>query len=50
VRRLACDYAIDLDLGSQACCETVFAWPLMQEWTDGAKAEPDEIIELEVEF
>ena len=36
--------------GSQAYCETVFAWPLMQEWTAGAIAEPDEIIELEVEF
>ena len=31
-------------------CDTIFAWPLMQEWTEGALAEPDEIVELEVEF
>lgn len=43
-------YAVELEPALQAYCETVFAWPLMQEWTDGAKAEPDEIIELEVEF
>jgi glutathione S-transferase len=43
-------YAVELDEGLSAYCETVFAWPLMQEWTDGAMAEPDEIIELEVEF
>ncbi len=36
--------------GSQRYCETIFAWPLMQEWTEGALAEEDEIIELEVEF
>jgi glutathione S-transferase len=34
----------------QGYCETIFDWPLMQEWTEGAMAEPDEIIELEVEF
>ena len=28
----------------------IFEWPLMQEWTQGAYAEPDEIVELEVEF
>lgn len=43
-------YAVDLDAPLQAYCEAVFAWPLMQEWTSGALAEPDEIIELEVEF
>jgi len=43
-------YAVELDERLSAYCETVFAWPLMQEWTDGAMAEPDEIIELEVEF
>ena len=35
---------------SQRYCETIFDWPLMQEWTEGALAEPDEIVELEVEF
>ncbi len=43
-------YAVDLEPSLQAYCETVFGWPLMQEWTEGAKAEPDEIVELEVEF
>ncbi len=43
-------YAVELDALSQAYCETIFAWPLMREWTEGALAEPDEIIELEVEF
>lgn len=43
-------YSVDLDSALQAYCQTVFDWPLMQEWTDGAVAEPDEIIELEVEF
>ena len=36
--------------GCRRYCDTVFAWPLMQEWTEGALAEADEIIELEVEF
>ncbi|MEJ8575023.1 glutathione S-transferase [Microbaculum marinum] len=43
-------YAVDLEPALAAYCETIFAWPLMQEWTEGALAEPDEIIELEVEF
>ena len=36
--------------GARAYCERIFDWPLMQEWTEGALAEPDEIIELDVEF
>jgi glutathione S-transferase len=43
-------YAVDLDPALTAYCETIFEWPLMREWTEGALAEPDEIIELEVEF
>ena len=43
-------YAVELEPDLAAYCETIFAWPLMQEWTDGALAEPEEIIELEVEF
>lgn len=43
-------YAVELDPKLTAYCETIFAWPLMQEWTEGALAEPDEIIELDVEF
>jgi glutathione S-transferase len=43
-------YAIDLEPALAAYCERIFDWPLMQEWTEGAIAEPDEIIELDVEF
>ncbi len=43
-------YAVELDAPLAAYCEIVFAWPLMQEWSEGALAEPDEIVELEVEF
>jgi glutathione S-transferase len=43
-------YAVPLDPALSAYCERIFEWPLMQEWTAGAQAEPDEIIELEVEF
>ena len=43
-------YAVPLEPALQAYCDRIFEWPLMQEWTDGAQAEPDEIIELEVEF
>lgn len=43
-------YAVELDPKLTAYCERIFDWPLMQEWTEGALAEPDEIIELDVEF
>lgn len=43
-------YGVGLDAKLQAYCDAVFAWPLMQEWTEGALAEPNEILELEVEF
>jgi glutathione S-transferase len=43
-------YAVELDPLLAAYCQRIFAWPLMQEWTEGALAEPDEIVELEVEF
>jgi len=43
-------YAVELAPELQAYCETIFAWPLMEAWTEGALAEPDEIVELEVEF
>ncbi len=43
-------YAVALDARLQGYCETIFDWPLMAEWTEGALAEPDEIVELEVEF
>ncbi|MDX8518012.1 glutathione S-transferase family protein [Mesorhizobium dulcispinae] len=43
-------YAVDLEAPLAAFCETVFAWPLVREWTEGALAEPEEIVELDVEF
>jgi glutathione S-transferase len=43
-------YAVPLEPALQAYCDHIFDWPLMQEWTDGAVAEADEIDELEVEF
>jgi glutathione S-transferase len=43
-------YAVALAPPLAAYCERIHAWPLMQEWIAGALAEPDEIIELDVEF
>lgn len=43
-------YAVALDARLEAYCKTIFDWPLMQEWTEGALAEVEEIVELEVEF
>ena len=43
-------YAVDLPPHLAAYRDRVLDWDLMREWTEGAKAEADEIIELEVEF
>lgn len=43
-------YSVPLDQAHSEYCERIFAWPLMQEWTEAALAEPDEVVELEVEF
>jgi glutathione S-transferase len=43
-------YAVELEPALAAYCERIFEWPLLQEWTEGAIAEPDEIVELDVEF
>lgn len=43
-------YAVELDAPLEAYCETIFAWPPMAEWIEAARAEPDELAELEVEF
>lgn len=43
-------YSVELPPAAAAYCETIFAWDLMQEWTAAAIAEPEEIVELEVEF
>jgi glutathione S-transferase len=43
-------YSVELAPELAAYRDLVLGWPLMQEWAEGAKAEADEIIELEVEF
>lgn len=43
-------YAVELDPVATAYCQTIFDWPLLAEWTDEAAAEPEEIVELDVEF
>lgn len=43
-------YDVHLDKHCDQYCRTVTAWPLMQEWVQGALAEPDDLEELDVEF
>jgi glutathione S-transferase len=43
-------YDVKLDPVSTRYCQTVMAMPVMEEWVEGAKAEPDELEELDVEF
>ncbi|MBB1249067.1 glutathione S-transferase [Rhizobium sp. G21] len=43
-------YAVDLEAPLAAYRDRVMDWPLVKEWIEGARAEADEIIELEVEF
>lgn len=43
-------YSVALDHRLQGFADGILDWPLMQEWTEGALAEPEEIAELEVEF
>jgi glutathione S-transferase len=43
-------YDIKLDSDCAGYCKTVMAMPQMQEWVEAAKAEPDEVVELDVEF
>ena len=43
-------YDVQLDPVSQAYCRTIMAMPFIQEWIAGAKTEPDELEELDVEF
>jgi glutathione S-transferase len=43
-------YDVKLDSDCAAYCATIMAMPPMQEWLDAAKAEPDEVVELDVEF
>jgi len=43
-------YDVAIDPTSAAYCRTVMALPYMQEWLTAARAEPDELEELDVEF
>jgi glutathione S-transferase len=43
-------YAVPLSPSSAAYCDTINGWPLMREWIDAARAEPDDIEELDIEF
>ena len=43
-------YDVKLDATCAAYCKTVMAMPLMQEWIEAAKNEPEELEELDVEF
>jgi glutathione S-transferase len=43
-------YDVALDPVSARYCKTIMALPLMQEWIEAAKVEPDELEELDVEF
>ena len=43
-------YDVKLDAASAAYRDLVMRWPPMGEWTAAAKAEPEEVEELDVEF
>lgn len=43
-------YDVPLDPASRAYCATMLALPAVQDWIDAARAEPEEMEELDVEF
>jgi glutathione S-transferase len=43
-------YDVSLDSDCKTYCEAVMNMPAMQEWVEAAQAEPDEMVELDVEF
>jgi glutathione S-transferase len=43
-------YDVKLDPVCTAYCDTIMTMPLMQEWIESAKSEPEEVEELDVEF
>jgi glutathione S-transferase len=43
-------YDVTLDSDCAAYCRAVMELPAMQEWIEAAQAEPDEVVELDVEF
>ncbi|WP_395333943.1 glutathione S-transferase [Novosphingobium sp. BL-8H] len=50
VTRRFLSYAVPMDDRLRAYCETVAGWAPMAEWLVAAKAEPEDIEELDVEF
>jgi glutathione S-transferase len=43
-------YDVKLDAICDRYCQTVMAWPAMQEWWAAAQREPEQIEELDIEF
>ena len=43
-------YDVKLDSDCTAYCKAIMALPAMQEWREAALGEPDEVVELDVEF
>ncbi len=43
-------YDVPIDAGAAAYCRTIMDWAPLKEWISAAKAEPEEIEELDVEF
>jgi glutathione S-transferase len=43
-------YDVKLDSDCAAYCKAIMALPYMQDWIEGAKAEQEEVLELDVEF
>lgn len=43
-------YDVKLDKDCAAYCRTIMQLPAMRDWIEGARAEPDEVAELDVEF
>lgn len=43
-------YAVRLSSAAAGYCATINGWPLMREWIDAARYEPDEMEELDYEF
>ncbi len=43
-------YDVKLDAQSAGYCRAIMSWPAVEEWVAAAKAEPDELEELDVEF
>jgi len=43
-------YHVPLDERCEAYCESIFAWPAMQEWVEAALLETESFEELEAEF